>query len=157
MKDSYDVVIIGSGFGGSLLYFNVHLETPDGIFKRGWPAGINRAALNPYYDKVRDMIEAKPLTPPEGMDMLPRTKAFFQAAKKAGKEARLLNIAVYTGPDRKNPYGDVEQSGCVYCSNDLLGCHVHAKNTLNLNYIPLSEKNGAGVYYYRPCHLWLIK
>src|SRR4030095_2769964 len=33
-----------------------------------------------------------------------------------------------------------------YCGNCMLGFHVHAKNTLDLNYIPLAEKNGAEVY-----------
>jgi cholesterol oxidase len=28
----------------------------------------------------------------------------------------------------------------------MLGCHVHAKNTLDLNYIPLAEKHGAQVF-----------
>src|SRR5256885_5119539 len=42
------------------------------------------------------------------------------------------------------------QDGCVYCGNCMLGCHVHAKNTLDLNYIPLAEQNGAEVY---PLHL----
>ena len=28
----------------------------------------------------------------------------------------------------------------------MLGCHVHAKNTLDLNYIPVAEKNSAEVY-----------
>ena len=144
-------VIAGTGVGGgSLVYFNVHLETPPGIFDKGWPEGISREVLDPFYDVVRKMIGAKPLAPPPGMDKLPRTRAFFHAAEKVGKQPRLLNIAVYTGPDRDNPEGGVPQGGCVYCSNDLLGCHVHAKNTLDLNYLPLAEKHGAEI---RPYHL----
>lgn len=144
-------VIRGTGVGGgSLVYFNVQLETPPRIFEKGWPKDVNRSVLDPYYDKVRTMLEAKPLTPPEGTDMLPRTRAFMKAAKKTGHEPRLLNIAVYTGEDRKNPVGQVNQSGCVYCSNNLLGCHVHAKNTLDLNYIPRAESKGAEVF---PLHM----
>jgi len=144
-------VIRGTGVGGgSLVYFNVHLEPPTRIFEKGWAEDINRPALDPYYDKVRTMLEAKPLAPPEGSDMLPRTRAFMEAAKKAGREAKMVNIAVYTGQDRKNPFGQTEQSGCVYCSNDLLGCHVHAKNSLDLNYIPMAEQKGAQVF---PLHI----
>src|SRR5262249_38675729 len=54
-----------------------------------------------------------------------------------------------TGPEKPNRHGIV-QDGCVYCGNCMLGCHVHAKNTLDLNYIPLAEKNGAEVF---PLHL----
>jgi cholesterol oxidase len=62
----------------------------------------------------------------------------------------LLNIAVYTGPERHNPHGGVPQSACVYCGNCGLGCHVHAKNTLDLNYIPLAERYGAEVFPLHP-------
>ena len=145
-----DVIQASGVGGGSLVYFNVHLETPPRIFENGWPEDINRNVLDPYYDIVRDMVEAKPIAPPPGQDMMLRTKQFLEAVKKTGREGRLVNIAVYTGPNRKNPYGGIEQDGCVYCSNDLLGCHLHAKNTLDLNYIPLAEKNGAEVF---PLHL----
>jgi cholesterol oxidase len=60
-----------------------------------------------------------------------------------------MEICVYTGPEKINRQGIV-QDGCVYCGNCMLGCHVHAKNTLDLNYIPLAEQNGAEVY---PLHL----
>ena len=71
------------------------------------------------------------------------------AAEGAGRKAELMEICVYTGPEKINRQGIV-QDGCVYCGNCMLGCHVHAKNTLDLNYIPLAEKNGAEVY---PLHL----
>ena len=87
---------------------------------------MNRSVLNPYYDKVRTMLEAKPLEPPKGTDMLPRTRAFMEAAKKVGREPRMVNIAVYTGEDRKNPVGKVDQSGCVYCSQKYPGFELHS-------------------------------
>jgi cholesterol oxidase len=34
----------------------------------------------------------------------------------------------------------VEQGTCVHCGNCDFGCQVHAKNTLDLNYIPQAEK-----------------
>ena len=34
----------------------------------------------------------------------------------------------------------------MYCGNCMLGCHVHAKNTLDLNYLPVAEKNGAEIH-----------
>ncbi|MFA4901938.1 MAG: GMC family oxidoreductase [Desulfobaccales bacterium] len=146
-------VIQGSGVGGgSLHYFNVHIRTPEEIFeKQGWPAQINRRVLSPYYDLVQDMLDAVPLSPPAGLEMPPRTKAFLAAAERSGRQAELLHIAVYTGPDRDNPHSGAPQRACDYSGNCLLGCQVHAKNTLDLNYIPLAEKHGAEV-----CQLHLV-
>src|SRR5207244_10898591 len=74
-----------------------------------------------------------------------RTEACVAAAEKAGRKPELMEICVYTGPEKVNRQGIV-QEGCVYCGNCMMGCHVHAKNTLDLNYIPLAEQNGAEVY-----------
>lgn len=132
--------------GGSLVYFNVHLRTPKEIFEHPrWPRGVKRDILNPFYDKARDMLEARPLTPPADFVMPQRTEAFIAAAQKAGRKSELMEICVYTGPEKINRQGIV-QDGCVYCGNCMLGCHVHAKNTLDLNYIPLAEQNGAEVF-----------
>jgi cholesterol oxidase len=140
-------VIQGSGVGGgSLVYFNVHIRTPQEIFQNPrWPKAVKRDMLNPYYDRAKEMLEAKPLTPPAELRMPRRTEAFLAAAQANGKKAELLDICVYTGPDKVNRQG-LTQSGCVYCGNCMLGCHVHAKNTLDLNYIALAEKNAAEVY-----------
>jgi cholesterol oxidase len=148
-------VIQGSGVGGgSLHYFNVHLRTPQPIFARGqWPAQFNRAMLDPYYDLVQDMLDAAPLTPPAGLEMPARTEAFCDAAQSCGRDPKLLHIAVYTGAPRENPHSGLPQSPCDYSGNCLLGCQVHAKNTLDLNYIPLAESQGAEVY---PLH-WVDK
>jgi cholesterol oxidase len=146
-------VMQGAGVGGgSLIYFNVHIRTPALIFaKKQWPASITREVMDPYYDLVKVMLDAVPLVPPAGRDLPARTKAFIAAVEGAGRKAELLDIAVYTGPDRENPHGGVAHSPCDYSGMCLLGCHRHAKNTLDLNYIPLAErKHGAEVY---PLHL----
>ena len=141
-----DVIQASGVGGGSLVYFNVHIRTPKEIFEDPrWPQGVKRDVLDPYYDKARDMLEARQLTPPADRDMPSRTRAFMAAAESAGRKAELMEICVYTGPEKVNRQGIV-QDGCVYCGNCMLGCHVHAKNTLDLNYIPLAEKNGAEVY-----------
>ena len=140
-----DVIQASGVGGGSLIYFNVQIEAPPRIFQRGWPQAITRQTLDPYYALVQDMLDAVPLTPPDGRTLPPRTKAFFDATQGAGRKAELLKIAVYTGPDRQNPHSGVPQSGCVYSGNCGMGCHVHAKNTLDLNYLPLAEQQGAQV------------
>jgi cholesterol oxidase len=145
-----DVIQASGVGGGSLVYFNVHIRTPPEIFENPrWPKSVKRDVLNPFYDKARDVLEARPLTPPAECNMPLRTEGFIAAAQGAGRKAELMEICVYTGPEKINRQGIV-QDGCVYCGNCMLGCHVHAKNTLDLNYIPLAEMNGAEVY---PLHL----
>jgi cholesterol oxidase len=145
-----DVIQASGVGGGSLVYFNVHLRTPPEIFQDPrWPRGVKRDVLDPFYDKAKDMLEAKPLTPPAELAMPHRTEAFLAAARGAGRPAELVDICVYTGPERVNRFG-AWQDGCVYCGNCMLGCHVHAKNTVDLNYLKLAETNGAEVY---PLHL----
>ncbi len=141
-------MIQGCGVGGgSLHYFNVHLRTPPDIFaQKGWPPEITRAVLEPYYDLAEEMLETQPLTPPEGREQPLRTQAFFEAATAIGRNPELVPIGVYTGKDRNNPFSGIPQTACNYSGNCLLGCSIHAKNTLDLNYIPVAAKNGAEVF-----------
>ena len=145
-----DIIQASGVGGGSLVYFNVHIRTPAEIFEDPrWPGGVKRDVLNPYYDKARDMLEAKALTPPADFELPSRTKAFLAASQSIQPHSELVDIAVYTGPEGPNRHGLV-QDACVYCGNCMLGCHVHAKNTLDLNYLPVAEKNGAEIY---PLHM----
>lgn len=145
-----DIIQASGVGGGSLVYFNVHIRTPKEIFEDPrWPVGVKRPVLDPYYDKAKDMLEAKALTPPAEFELPNRTKAFLAATQSMQPRSELVDIAVYTGPEKPNRHGLV-QDACVYCGNCMLGCHVHAKNTLDLNYLPVAEKNGAEVY---PLHL----
>ena len=141
-------VIQGCGVGGgSLVYFNVIIRTPKKIFERTeWPENITRDIMDPYYDLVKDMLDATTLTPPEGRKMPKRTEAFLDAAGNSGKDPELLDIAVYTGKDRINPHGGVKQRACDYCGNCGIGCILGSKNTLDTNYIPFAEKFGAEVF-----------
>jgi len=135
---------VGVG-GGSLHYFNVGLRAPARVFGR-WPKPLGRDRLDPYYDLVAERLDSKPLAPPAGRELPPRTQAFVAAARAAnGHEPALVPIAVHTGADRTN-WAGVAQSGCVYCGNCMLGCHVQAKNTLDITYIADAERrHGAEV------------
>jgi cholesterol oxidase len=90
-----------------------------------------------------------------------------QAAQKAGYGDRFdgLDLAItfdpawnYDLPDPHNerhsktftnPQG-VKQGTCIHLTNCNLGCDVHAKNSLDLNYLPLAEQHGAEI---RPLHI----
>ncbi len=140
-------VIHGSGVGGgSLHYFNVHIRPPASIFDDPrWPAAISLESLDPYYRLAHGMLDAAPLSPPDGRRLPARTEVFREACRAAGREPELVSIAVYTGPGRRNPHGGGEQLSCDYSGNCGLGCVTHAKNTLDLNYLAVAEHHGAVV------------
>jgi cholesterol oxidase len=144
-------VIQGSGVGGgSLHYFNVHLRAPASIFEDPrWPEDVDLETLEPYYRLAHDMLDAAPLSPPDGRELPSRTQVFRDACRAAGREPELVSIAVYTGPGRRNPHGGASQLPCDYSGNCGIGCATHAKNTLDLNYLALAELHGAIV---RPLH-----
>ena len=141
-------VIQGCGVvGGSLHYFNVHLRPPEQIFEDPrWPADVNAEVLDPYYRLAKEMLDAAPLTPPLDRVLPTRTTTFQDACRTAGHDPELVNIAVYTGPGRRNPHGGVAQQPCDYSGNCALGCATRAKNTLDVNYLPLAERHGAEIY-----------
>jgi len=133
-------VIHGCGVGGgSLHYFNVNKQPPSAIFDDPrWPEEITLRMLAPCYRVSRRMLGATPLHA-NGRQLPLRTRAFWAAAQASDRDPELMDIAVYTGPPRNS------QSGCIYCGDCLLGCQVHAKNTLDLNYIRRAEEHGAVV------------
>ena len=141
-------VLQGCGVGGgSLHYFNVHLRTPAEIFSCGaWPKEVNRQVLDPYYSLAEEMLGSTPLSPPDDRGLPLRTQAFRAAAAAARHQADLVPIGVYTGPDRRNPHSGVPQGGCDYSGDCLLGCDLHAKNTVDITYIAIAEKSGAEVF-----------
>jgi cholesterol oxidase len=158
-SDAY--IICGSALGGgSHLYANVLMEMPDDFFK-SWPGGITRRTLNPFYAKALDMLEGSPypINDPQYSDT-PKTHAFVEAYKKAyagGKpddapvmpELTHPNLAIrfkgsFPGEQSPNKHG-VTQSSCDKCGGCDAGCGIHAKNTLDLNYLAAARKSGAEI------------
>jgi cholesterol oxidase len=155
-------VITGSGVGGtSLVYLDVQLEAFASTFEvrdpvnghRRWPETVNWVEEMPeYYDRLTQML--RPTAIPE-----PPMKAFaLEAAARGLGEAdrfRLLPLAIYWGREgsergvlNTDPYvrGGPPQYGCQYCGECYIGCNIHSKNTLDLNYLWLAERAGAEVY-----------
>jgi cholesterol oxidase len=163
----YDDMTIAQGAGvggGSLIYANVSVEAKRELFNQGWPAEITYDELKPYYDRVGKMLNLQ--TIPEGQ-FTPRFKLMKEGAEALGYGSRFrpLPLAVTFHPDWNysidDPHNDThshkwineqgqEQGTCVHCGNCDIGCQVKAKNTLDLNYLPLAEKHGAAI---RPLHL----
>jgi cholesterol oxidase len=150
--------------GGSLAYSSVALEANPALFANGWPAEINYAELKPYYDKVAQVMNLQAL--PDGQ-LTQRVKLTREAAEKLGHTDRFSKVplAVTFSPEwnyqLKDPFKPEHskafinaqgqpQGTCIHLGNCDIGCDVRAKNTLDLNYLPLAEKGGAEV---RPLHV----
>jgi len=157
-------VVVGAAVGGgSLIYANVSAPAHRECFDQGWPPEITYQELSPYYDRVGKMLNVQTL--PDGQ-LTHRFKLMKEAAEKAGYGDRFtkMPVAITFDPnftyDQPDPFNNknsvkhlndqgVEQGTCVHCGNCDFGCQVHAKNTLDLNYIPQAEKYHAEV---RPLH-----
>lgn len=159
------VVLQGAGVGGgSLCYSSVVMEANPELFEEGWPPELTYDELQPYYQKVGLMLGARPI--PHGQ-MTARARLLQEAARDLGYEDRFTRVPLAVSFDEEwnydlpdplderhskrwvNAQGQ-EQGTCIHLGNCDIGCDVGAKNTLDLNYIPLAERHGAEV---RPLHL----
>jgi cholesterol oxidase len=152
------MVIEGAGLGGgSLIYANVHLRAPHEVFNRGWPESYTRAALDPYYDLVAYMLDINPITAskhfqaelPATGGLPPKSMLMKRMADAMGRSAQFCfpNIAVdFNTPNvpHLNKF-KAEQRGCIYCGECDIGCNVHAKNTLDFNYLKIARDRGADI------------
>jgi cholesterol oxidase len=140
------------------------MPADDNLFDDGWPAEITGAELAPHYANVKKMLSVMQI--PEGQPT-GRAKLLKQAAEKLGHADRFARVPLGVAFDPEwnyelenpldvghsrpfvNDHGQ-QQGTCVHLGNCDIGCDVRAKNTLDLNYIPAAERNGAEV---RPLHL----
>lgn len=145
MRDVVVITAAGVG-GGSLVYANVQLRAPKDVFEEGWPEGVTRAVLDPYYDRTEEALD--PRETPE-QPALPKVRAFDALGRRAGMPAKRLPIAVHFGADRRHPFSGVEQRGCQNLARCDIGCPINSKNTVDLTYLARAEQQGAQV---RPLH-----
>lgn len=154
----------GAGVGGgSLIYANISIEAEPETIDNGWPKEINFKTLKPFYDKAGKMLAVSEL--PDGQ-LTERFKLVKDSAEATGNGDRFrkLDLAVTFDPDWNYDLDDphniahskttmneqgVKQGSCIHCGNCDIGCPVHAKNTLDLNYLAAAESNGAEI---RPLH-----
>jgi len=144
--------------GGSLIYANVLLRLKPEYFQ-DWPYNIEAKDLEPHYKTVIDMMDASPY--PFGVDPYytdtPKTKAYRDAAKEMELTEDMLEKPNIISPDLAinfkgefpaeqtiNKHGKI-QSKCNKCGECDIGCNIHAKNTLDHNYLFVAKKNGADI------------
>lgn len=155
--------LVASGLGGgSLIYANVLLRKDERWFAREDGAGggehwpVTRAELDPHYDRVERMLRPQPY-PFETAPYrdTPKTLAFWAAARQAGLEPFLPNLAVTFGNDGEAPvpgepireeqpnlHGRTRLT-CRLCGECDFGCNYGSKNTLDFTYLSAAKRQGA--------------
>lgn len=118
--------------GGSGFYEAISLRAPTIAFdqtdedgRRYWPASIDRAAFDPYYDIAESMLGVRQIP----TRRIPKTGLVF---------ARLMK-ELGLSCDRA-PYAIRSCQGSGFC---ITGCVYGSKKSLHLNYIPAAEECGA--------------
>lgn len=154
--DKIDTVTSAVLGGGSQIYANVFLRPPAAVFEQGWPGTLRREVLVPYYDVAQQVLGARTIPPAKGARdrrYIKRTEQFQAFARDAQLPTRLADIAVFFGNDysygdggptplgvqEKNRYGAL-QTSCTYCGECDIGCNVHAKNSLDRNYLHVARE-----------------
>ncbi|MDT4289224.1 GMC oxidoreductase [Methylomonas sp. MO1] len=155
-----DAVISAGLGGGSLIYANVFLEPPEQVFEQGWPTGLDKTTLAPYYKIAKQVLGARPVPSWQTDDRrkIVRTELFQEFAAHDNRTSKLADICVFFGNDynyqgsdtpipiglqEKNRYG-ATQTSCTYCGECDIGCNTHSKNTLDLNYIYAGQHQHGG-------------
>jgi len=151
-------VLTASGLGGgSLIYSNVLYRMPPRFFE-GWPGGIQRTMLDPWYSRVEAMLDVQPYPMHESWAYrgTPKSRALAEAAAKlrssphGGPPVTLEwpNLAIrfggQLGVDQMTRHG-IQQGTCTMCGECNIGCNEHAKNSLDLNYLVNAERHGARI------------
>src|SRR5256714_8549 len=133
-SDHFSVTYAEALGGGSGFYEMVSLRAPSLVFdqedrrgRRLWPAGLDRCALDPYYDVAEEMLHVTQIPP----EKIPKSGLVF---------ALMMKRLGYTC-DRAR----YAERGCVGSGFCVSGCIYAAKQSLLLNYLPQAIARGASI------------
>jgi len=148
-------VLQGNGLGGtSLINANALIVPEDDHFDGPeWPVEIttdrHNGKLLELYDKVYEMLGTSSVS---NSTALPKQRHLFSTTNKIvenGVSAYVEELKITVNIDKYNNEPNdqgVVQSPCTFCGDCVTGCNVGAKNTLDVNYLPLARTNGAKIF-----------
>ena len=121
--------------GGSGFYEMVSLRAPSLVFeqtddagRRLWPVGLDRAALDPFYDRAEEMLHVEQIRHSE----IPKSGLVFaKLMKNLGYSCDRARYAV---------------KGCLGSGFCVTGCIYGAKQSLHFNYLRLAKEAGVRIH-----------
>ncbi len=145
-------VVTAAALGGtSLINANVVLKPDREVFQQSeWPVALrHREVLDPFYDASAVELGVAPGLIDSSPKMIAQRRAAARLAVR-DKQHFAANLAVtfdgrYLDSTGRNRQGMI-QTNCTLCGDCLSGCNVGAKNTVQMNYLPLARAHGAEIY-----------
>ena len=141
--------------GGSITYAGTLLPPPEKVWESGSWAGLAdwKAEMHSHYKSAARMLGVTENTILGPADHLLRTTA---EASACGHTFYRTRVGIFQ-PSENEPGGRTfpdpffggagpSRTTCVACGGCIMGCRYNAKNTLDLNYLYLAEKQGAQVF-----------
>jgi choline dehydrogenase-like flavoprotein len=126
--------------GGSVVYFAALPRAPKYVFERHgsigrrmWPSTINRQTLDPWYDRVSEVI---PVTQQDWNDVTYAGGLWGALCDHSGHTANPVPVGV-------------DAQKCTNCNWMMAGCRFDAKKSMLQNYLPAALAHGAEI---RPLH-----
>lgn len=136
------VAFDGNAIGGtSHLYTAVTLPAPAEVFAEGWPAGIDRQTLDPWYARVQAMI-----APCEMPGTLPRVDLLETIARQVDGRLTRLPLSM-TWPAQPKVMSEQPSPNGVYheLATWLRGGRAARKRTIADTYLHAAEARGATI------------
>lgn len=146
-------VLVGSGLGGtSLINANVVVAADRDAFN-AWPSAIRQDVANGvfagYEARVRQMLAADQIVETDALrkHWFHRSTTLARTRQGVTTTSVPLPMAVNLRKYNNLPNAQgVKQPLCSRCGDCVTGCRTGAKNTLDVNYLPLARAAGAEIF-----------
>lgn len=131
--DAIQAVTASGIGGGSLIYGDVQSK-PDAAYFKYFPSAITAGEMDPYYDRVREVMRPSPFPATSG-----RSRILERFGEEHHQPLTRAELAVsWTRPeDARN--GDLRSTSYLF------GSEVEGKRSLDKTYMPIAQRAGATV------------
>lgn len=135
-------VLNGNGLGGTSLINAGVMSMPDQQVMQDprWP--VKLPDLAPYFDRALRSLHSKPHSKPPA-----KSRVFRQAAGATAdlSDVHMVDLAITFERTERTEEG-VLQAACIDCGECVTGCNYTAKNSLDMNYLPIAQSHGAEIF-----------